>query len=121
MIVEDESALECDLAETYRIYDYRVLTPDRVALFSVGLRENSRIKLKLSGQKYSFETLLLASAVDRLSFLVWSKTKDAENNRNRPVSIVEKLTEQEKEKDFVVFDSAEDFEQALAQIKRKEV
>lgn len=67
MIALDEEALECDLAETYHIYDYRALDPDRTALFSIGLRENSRIKMKLSGQKYPLETILLACAVDRLS------------------------------------------------------
>ena len=120
MIATDEAALECDLAEVYHIYDYRALTPGRVALFSVGLRENCRRKMKINGQKYPLETLLLASAVDRLSFLVWSKTKDAEKNRNRPVSIFEKMVEEEeKEKDFVVFESVEAFEQAMAEINKK--
>ena len=76
--------------------------------------------MKINGQKYPLETLLLASAVDRLSFLVWSKTKDAEKNRNRPVSIFEKMVEEEeKEKDFVVFESVEAFEQAMAEINKK--
>lgn len=119
MIATDEAALECDLAEVYHIYDYRALTPDRVALFSIGLRENSRIKLKISGQKYPLETLLIASAVDRLSILVWSKTDDAKKNRNRPASIFAKMTETDQEKDFVVFESAEEFEEALKEINER--
>ena len=70
MIVIDEAALECDLAETYNIYDYRALSPTRVALFSIGLRENSRIKMKISGMNYPLETILIACAVDRLSMLL---------------------------------------------------
>lgn len=119
MISLDESALECDLAETYHIYDYRALTPERVALFSIGLRDNSRIKLKISGQNYPLELLLLASAVDRLSMILWSKSKDAERNTNRPESIVAKLTEVQKEKDFEVFNSPEEFEEAMARINKK--
>ena len=119
MIAVDEAALECDLAETYHIYDYRALTPDRVALFSIGLRDNSRIKLKINDQKCSFETLLLAAAVDRLSLLFWSKTDDAKNNRNRPASILAKLTESEPQRDFVVFESAEAFEEALKEINER--
>ena len=119
MIATDEAALECDFAETYHIYDYRALTPDRVALFSIGLRDNSRIKLKINDQKCSFETLLLAAAVDRLSLLFWSKTDDAKNNRNRPVSILAKLTESEPQRDFVVFESAEAFEEALKEINER--
>lgn len=121
MIAADEAALECDLAEVYHIYDYRALNPDRVALFSIGLREDSRIKLKLSGQQYPLEIILLASAVDRLSLLVWSKSKDAEKGRNKPVSIVEKLTQSKVERDYLVFDSPEAFEQAMAEINQKEV
>lgn len=53
---------------------------------------------------------MMAAAVDRLSLLVWSKTKDAEHNRNRPVSFVEILTQPAKESNLMVFDSAEEFE-----------
>ena len=48
MIKTDEDALICDLAETYQIYDYKSLPAYMVATFSVGLRENSRIKMKLN-------------------------------------------------------------------------
>ena len=43
MIAIDEDALICDLAETYQIYDYRRLPVQTVAVFSLGLRDNSRI------------------------------------------------------------------------------
>src|SRR5699024_11907585 len=61
MIQLDEDALICDLAETYQIYDYRQLPPTRVAVFSIGLRDDSRIKMKASGQLVPMETLLLRS------------------------------------------------------------
>ena len=49
MIAVDENALICDFAETYNIYDYRSLPVKLAATYSAGLRENSRIKMKLRG------------------------------------------------------------------------
>lgn len=118
MIALDEDALICDLAEVYNIYDYRSLPANLVATFSVGLRENSRIKMAISGLKYPFETLLIASAVDRLSILVWSKSKDAEKGRNKPKSIVEAIVGRKNERDYEVFDSPEELEKALAKFKK---
>ena len=103
----DEDALICDLAETYNIYDYKRLPLTTVAAFSAGLRDDSRIKMKLSGAQAPADVLLLAMAVDRLSFLVWAQTKDAEKGRNRPKSILESFNE--KENNASVFDSGEDF------------
>ena len=40
MIKQDEDALICDLAETYRIYDYRQLPLLQVAVFAYGLRDH---------------------------------------------------------------------------------
>ena len=119
MIATDEEALICDLAETYGIFDYRALPLKLVATLSVGLRENSRIKMKLSGVKTSTDTMLLASAVDRLSLLVWAKTEDAQNNVNRPKSILSILTGIEEESEIVTFNTAEDFEAERENILRQ--
>lgn len=91
MIKLDEDALMCDLAETYQIYDYKQLPVYTVAVFCCGLREDSRIKLKMSNQLVPFETMLLAGIYDRLSLLLWSKTKDAEKGRNMPKTISDEL------------------------------
>ncbi|MGG5373529.1 DUF5361 domain-containing protein [Enterococcus sp. AZ196] len=117
MIRLDEDALICDLAETYQIYDYKQLPALSVAVFSCGLREDSRIKMKIAGQSVSFETMLLAGISDRLSFLVWSKTKDAQKGKNRPTSIIEILNgKPASQKKEVVFDSSEDFERMRLQL-----
>lgn len=117
----DEDALRCDLAETYNIYDIEALPVHTVALFSCGLRDNSRIKMLLSHQKIDTKTALLALAVDALRDLVWSKTKDAEKGKNRPPSIYEMLTKEhdEKPKEHIVFDSVEAFEMALQTTERR--
>ena len=123
MIRTDETALICDLAETYGILDYRALPLKTAAALSSGLRDDSRIKMKISGQTIRSDTALMAAAVDRLSLLVWSKTKDAAKNRNRPQSILQTLTgsrQEEKKKDYMVFRSAEDFEKARLKAIRRE-
>lgn len=110
MIKADEDALICDLMETYGIYEYRQLPARRVAVFSVGLGDGSRIKRKLTGQKLSNEELLLALAVDRLSLLVWFKTKDGAKGRNRPESILTALLgDKTKESEYQTFKTGKDF------------
>lgn len=111
MIAIDEDALICDLAETYHIYDYRRLPPLMVAVFSLGLRDSSRIKMKLSGQTVPLETMLLAGIYDRLSILVWFQTKDGQKGINRPTSLTSLLLKKEQENDIVAFSSGEEFEQ----------
>lgn len=114
MIQADEDALICDLAETYHIYDYRQLPPTRVAVFACGLRNDSRIKMKLSGQSVPIDTLLLAGMSDRLSLLTWFQTADGQKGKNRPAMLVDMLTGKtpEKSKDVIVFNSGKDFEDA---------
>ena len=112
MIVTDEDALICDLAETYHIYDYRRLPVLKVAVFSLGLRQNSRIKMIMSGNRITLEESLLACAVDRLSILEWQKTKDGSICTNVPQSILEKLLgidERKSESDTQTFSSGEEF------------
>ncbi len=114
MIKLDEGALICDLAETYRIYDYRQLPPLRVAVFACGLRDDSRIKMKVSGQLVPFEILLLAGISDKLSTLIWFQTEDGQKGKNRPTTITNLLTnnESESKEDVIVFNSGEDFVEA---------
>lgn len=111
MIRLDEDALTCDLAETYQIYDYKQLPVSKAAVFACGLRNDSRIKTKASGQSVPINTLLLAGISDRLSALIWFQTEDGQKGRNRPTMLVDFLTgKSETSKDIVVFASGKDFE-----------
>ena len=111
MINLDEESLICDLAETYQIYDYKRLPLQLVAVFSCGLRENSRIKMKLSQQTASIDTMLLAGISDKLGILLWAQTKDGQKGKNLPISILEKvLNLPKKRKEEVAFASGEEFE-----------
>ncbi len=111
MLSVDREALVCDLAETYGILDYRALPASLLATLAVGLREDSRIKMRLSGAKAKRSELLLAAAVDRLSMLLWSKTEDGRNGTNRPKSVLDALLGKDRDpKDIQAYDSAEAFE-----------
>ena len=117
MINLDEESLICDLAETYQIYDYKRLPLQLVSVFSCGLRENSRIKMKLSQQTASIDTMLLAGISDKLGILLWAQTKDGQKGKNRPISILEKvLNLPKKRKEEVAFASAEEFESTRNQL-----
>lgn len=119
MIQADEDALICDLAEVYNIYDYKQLPASKVAAFSLGLKENSRIKMKMSNTKIEFETILLAGLFDKVSLLLYSKTKDAEKGINRPESVVEMLMGKHKqESNMLVFRSGKEFDATRKQLLR---
>lgn len=110
MVKTDENALICDLAETYHIYDYKQLPLTTIAVFSVGLRDNSRIKMKMNNQTVELNTLLMAGISDKLSTLLWWKTKDGQKGINKPTSLVDVLTNtQPKENNVIAFSSGEDF------------
>ncbi len=113
MIATDRDALICDLAETYGIYDMRALPVSTLAALAAGLRDNSRIKIKMSGVRTDQETLLLAMAVDNLRFLSWTKTKAAQSGNDRPKSIAQALLGQvEKKTPNVAYGSGEEFDAA---------
>lgn len=118
MIASDEDALICDFAETYHIYDFRQLPLEYAATLACGLRDDSRIKQKLSGQGVSTASLINAAAVDALNLLVWFKTKDSKRNRNRPKSLVTLFTQKEKE-GIRSFESVEDFERTRQEILKR--
>lgn len=115
MIEEGEAELICDLAETYRIYDYRQLPIQTVAIFACGLKEDARIWHKM-GEIRNIDRELLVLIYDRLNWLVWAQTEDGHNNINRPESLYLKIYGKEEPKnDTVKFQDAEDFRRAWAE------
>lgn len=112
MLKVGKDELICDLAETYGIINYEGLSPSLVAILSCGLNNDSRIKRKISGQKYGLDSLLNALVLDGINFLCWTKTKDAQKGRNKPKSVFDKLMEEdsEKENELMSFETPEEFE-----------
>ena len=113
MIGADKDAVICDLAETYGIFDYRALPVEMLATLVVGLRDSSRIKMHIAGSKSAQDTLLIAAAVDRLSLIVWSMSKDAQTGENRPSMLLPVLMngkQEDRNNINTVFESGEEFE-----------
>ena len=110
MICIGEEELICDLAETYQIYDYRSLPVKLVAIFSCGLREESRIKRKLRREMPLEDktTKLLVTIYDNLNMISWQLGGD---ENNRPESLFEKLygKEEKKKNEPMRFRTGKDF------------
>lgn len=109
MMEVDEEKLQCDLAETYNIYDIYALPCLKVALFSCGLGESSRIKKTMSGCDYDFDTLLKADISDKLSVILWFLEGAKESNK--PTLITRQLLNIEDNNELRGFTTAEEFEQ----------
>jgi hypothetical protein len=121
MLERSEDSLICDLAETYHIYDMRSFRASYIATLAAGLREDSRIMMLFSGNKIRPSLLLQAASLDKLALLWWAETKDGQKNRNRPESVVESLTKENKqtEEPPIVFESAEDFNKTREEMIRR--
>lgn len=107
--------LTCDMAETYGVFDIKRLPVRLAATLAAGLRENSRVKMKLTGTKAEDNIFLLAMIADVLRWFQWSWSENATDD-NRPESLARYYrngktveTPKPQEKNFVVFDTPEDF------------
>jgi len=109
MLDLDEDAVICDLAETYHIHDMYQYPCTHIATLAQGLRNDSRIKIKLSGLRISPELFALGACADAMRTLVWFQTKDGFKGRNRPKSILDALSGEPKEKELRGFRSGDDF------------
>lgn len=108
MINLDEEALICDLAEVYHIYNMEDYKPSYIGILANGLRESSRIKMKLADSKMNLDNTLQAAIADRLSILIWQNTEDGHKGINKPQSILESFI---KEPSYGYI-SGEDFDKA---------
>lgn len=117
-MLKDEDAFICDMAETYHVLDWRALPISLVATLAAGLREDSRSRLAMMGQTISLRDQMLAGILDRLSWLAWTKTKDAQRGKGAPEPILAKLLSMNKQSKSRVagFNTPEDFEKARSRI-----
>ena len=113
MIKVDEASLICDFAETYHIYDYRSLPVGLASTLAFGLGDDSRIKMKLSGQRAKTSVLLLASIADGIHLLLWSASKAG---TPKPKLFTEILMHDES-KETEGFETSEAFEKRLQELR----
>ena len=118
MLATDADALTCDMAETYGVLDWHTLPLSLAAVLAAGLRENSRIRMKMSGARADPETMLLASITDRVGLLVWQNTEDARHGRGCPPSVFNLLLGIESAQSGPVtgYATPEEYEAARARI-----
>lgn len=88
MLATDRDALLCDLAETYGVFGLHSVPLPLLATLAAGLRDDSRIKLRLAGRSVSTELLLSASAADQLAHLVWMLSDAAAKGASPPAQIL---------------------------------
>lgn len=117
MLALDRDALICDMAQTYGVYDLGTLPVSTVATLAVGLREDSRIMMRLADARISRTDMLLAGVVDRLSLLLWSQTENGRKGTDRPRSVLDILIGGGKRSgDVEAFETAEEFRKAWEEI-----
>lgn len=118
MLAEDEDALICDFAETYHIYDIWGLEITYLATLAAGLRADSRIMKKMSGEKEFSTAQILAMIADNTRISCWLQSTDGANGKNYPPSILEMITKETEQADQG-FDSPEDYEETRRRILRR--
>ena len=109
MLHTDRSALICDMAETYNIYNFVVYKPSYIATLACGLGDNSRIKKKLNGVRASTTDMLLSLLLDGINTLIWLQTEDARIGTNRPKSVYKSIMGIEESTEYESV-NIEDFE-----------
>lgn len=90
-----------------------------VLILCNGLKADSRLKMAISGTKVPLYIQLLAGCLDCLNWLVWSKSKKAQKNQDRPSSILKELMNP-VQKDTQGFTTPDEFEKARQRIIGKE-
>lgn len=107
----DKNALLCDLAETYHIYDYRSLQLHMVGIFACGLREDSRIMMKVMGVKVNTIQTLLALIADNTRLIAWLQSSDGEKGINRPKPLLAMMSEEKySENNIETFENGQQFD-----------
>lgn len=107
------------MAEYYGITDLKSVPVDILATLAEGLPGESRSIRKMTGRKLTLSEELLAAILDGINILIWQRSKDGMNNRNRPESVLEKLAEKPKENDTMAFSSGDAFEAYRKRILEK--
>lgn len=120
MLRTDRYALECDLAETYRVYNWRDFPVAQIATFASGLRETSRIKSKISGRTSGLDLYLMAGILDALNILIWFQTEDGQKGVKRPKSLSDMfLLKARNKKRNITKEDIEEYEKERERVIKK--
>lgn len=90
-----------------------------MATLTLGLPDNSRVKMKFSGQKLSYEHSVLALILDAINNWIWMNQK---KGTPRPKSMYKMLTAEKPEREELqTFDSTDEFDAWLESKRNKDV
>jgi hypothetical protein len=106
--------LVCDFQETYHLNLHQQTDAYFVATLALGLRQDSRVMMKLAGMTYTLDTELRALQADMLRWLCWTKTKDGQKNRKRPKPI---LARARKADNLETYSTSEEFDRKVEEIR----
>lgn len=119
MLGSEEDAFICDMAETYHIYDIEQYPVTLIATLLSGLREDTRTIMALTGRKLSLKQTVDVLTYDAINLILWSKTRDGQNNVNRPKRLIDILNNKEVKEEVEGFDSGEELLTAFNKIVRE--
>ena len=100
MYCTDREALLCDLAETYGVFDFRAVPTKLLGTLAVGLRKDSRIKMKMAGLDEMRWLEILAHIADELKLLRHFMTAQSKNDPV-PVLFTDRMILQEAKSEQV--------------------
>lgn len=100
------------MAETYGVLDWHELPLVTAATLAQGLSSSSRTAKKISGSRADENTMLLAIIADRVGHIAWMFSKDGQNGKNHPPSLLDALTSATRPAEG--YDTGEDFLAAWA-------
>lgn len=121
MLNTDEDAVFCDIAETYHLFDWSTVSVTTLARLASGLRDSSRIMLKLGGQHVPIERLLMAMVADNTAYTAWSNTQGAHDHPDNPperiVPVMLGMEQKKNSRTVQSFRTAEEFEAKLEKLR----
>lgn len=118
MLAFDKDAVICDFAETYHVLDVWALPVPLMAALASGLREDSRIRMKMAGYRSLPTQMVLARLSDEVTLFRYGFTKDAQDGKNHPVLCTDYMVPYKEKKKTKGFNSGEDFLAAWVNITK---
>lgn len=117
MVGRCEEELICDMAETYHVFNWRELPLKTAAILASGLPQDSRSRMKLSGQKLKTTESMLLALLDDLRTLTWAFLQaHSETKIPAPRSVLKQALEHDQQPKVLSFRTPEEFELRRRQI-----
>ena len=111
----------CDFAQFYGVYDMHIVPPANAAVMALGLPDDSRVKLKISGQDFGFDRRLMMLIYDRLNWLRWIKTEACRKGYDPPLPLEQEIkqnAQKAEEQRLMGFDDPDELLEYLGHKRR---